>query len=39
MAAAGGYTFGSVAERIVELAIERQSTTGRRRLTAADLPR
>ena len=39
MAAAGGYTFGSVAERIVELAIERQSTTGRRRLTTADLPR
>jgi D-alanine-D-alanine ligase len=39
MAAAGGYTFGSVAERIVELAVERQATTVRRRLTAADLPR
>ena len=39
MAAAGGYTFGSVAERIVELAIERRATVVRRRLTPADLPR
>ena len=39
MAAAGGYSFGGVAERIVELAVERQATAVRRRLTAADLPR
>jgi cysteine sulfinate desulfinase/cysteine desulfurase-like protein len=39
MAAAGGYTFATVAERIVELAVERQATAERPRLTAADLPR
>ena len=39
MAAAGGYTFGSVAERIVELALERHGRAVRRRLTVADLPR
>jgi len=39
MAAAGGSTFAGVAERIVALAIERQATAVRRRLTPADLPR
>jgi len=39
MAAAGGYTFGSVAERIVELAAERNAARVRRHLTAAELPR
>jgi D-alanine-D-alanine ligase len=39
MAALGGHTFGGVVERIVELALERQAATLRRRLTPADLPR
>jgi D-alanine-D-alanine ligase len=39
MAAAGGYTFGSLAERIVELAVERQAMSVRRRLVPGDLPR
>jgi D-alanine-D-alanine ligase len=39
MTAAGGYTFGSVVERIVELAVERQAATVRRRLRPEDLPR
>jgi len=34
----GGYDFGSIAERIVELAIERARTRSRRTLTRADLP-
>jgi D-alanine-D-alanine ligase len=39
MAAAGGYTFGSLAERIVELAIERSAATVRRHVHPEDLPR
>ncbi|MEO8230625.1 MAG: D-alanine--D-alanine ligase family protein [Chloroflexota bacterium] len=39
MAAAGGYTFGSLAERIVELAVERAAGAVRRRLRSEDLPR
>jgi D-alanine-D-alanine ligase len=39
MPAEGGYTFGGVCDRIVELAIERHAARGRRRLTPADLPR
>jgi D-alanine-D-alanine ligase len=39
MAAAGGYTFAGVAERIVELALERRAGLVRRRLGPADLPR
>jgi D-alanine-D-alanine ligase len=39
MAAAGGYSFGSLVERIVELAVERQAGTVRRHLRAEDLPR
>jgi D-alanine-D-alanine ligase len=39
MAAAGGYTFGAVAERIVELAVERHAAAVRRRLSRGDLPR
>jgi D-alanine-D-alanine ligase len=39
MAAAGGYTFAGVAERIVALALERRSGAVRRTLTAGDLPR
>jgi D-alanine-D-alanine ligase len=39
MPAEGGYTFGSVCTRIVELAIERHAARARRRLTPADLPR
>ena len=39
MAAAGGYTFGSLAERIVELAVERQAGTVRGHLRPEDLPR
>jgi D-alanine-D-alanine ligase len=39
MAAAGGRTFGGVAERIVELALERHAAAVRPRLTPADLPR
>jgi D-alanine-D-alanine ligase len=39
MPAEGGYTFGAVCSRIVELAIERHAARARRRLTPADLPR
>jgi D-alanine-D-alanine ligase len=39
MATSGLGSFGAVCERIVELAIERQGTRVRRRLTPADLPR
>jgi len=37
--AEGGYTFGGVCSRIVELAIERHALRSRGRLTPADLPR
>jgi D-alanine-D-alanine ligase len=37
--AEGGYDFDAVCARIVELAVERHATGGRRRLTLADLPR
>jgi D-alanine-D-alanine ligase len=39
MTAAGGYSFGGVVERIVELGIERHRTAVRRRLRPGDLPR
>jgi D-alanine-D-alanine ligase len=39
MAAAGGYPFGRLAERIVELAIDRRAAAIRRRLQPGDLPR
>jgi D-alanine-D-alanine ligase len=39
MAALGGHTFGAVAERIVELALERDAAARRPRLRPADLPR
>jgi len=39
MAAAGGYDFGAVAARIVELAVERWDGRVRRRLVPGDLPR
>jgi D-alanine-D-alanine ligase len=39
MPAEGGYTFGAVCVRIVELALERHAARAGRRLTAADLPR
>jgi D-alanine-D-alanine ligase len=39
MPAEGGYTFGSVCTRIVELAVERHAARARRGLTTADLPR
>ncbi|MGH2464047.1 MAG: D-alanine--D-alanine ligase family protein [Candidatus Limnocylindrales bacterium] len=39
MAAAGGYDFGGVAARIVDLAIERWDGRVRRRLVPGDLPR
>jgi D-alanine-D-alanine ligase len=39
MPAEGGYTFGSVCIRIVDLAIERHAARAGRRLTSADLPR
>jgi D-alanine-D-alanine ligase len=39
MAAAGGYDFGGVAARIVELAVERWDGRVRRRLVPGDLPR
>jgi D-alanine-D-alanine ligase len=39
MPAEGGYTFGAVCSRIVELALERHAARAGRRLTAADLPR
>ena len=35
---AGGYDFGAIAERIVELAIARAELSPRRVLTRADLP-
>jgi D-alanine-D-alanine ligase len=37
--AAGGYTFGDVCARVVDLAIERHAGRARRGLTPADLPR
>ena len=39
LVAAGGYTFAGVAERIVELALERGAGRVERRLTVRDLPR
>ena len=39
MPADGGYTFGSVCSRVVELALERHATRAGRGLTPADLPR
>ncbi len=35
----GGYDFGAVCRRVIDLALERASTRVRRRLTTADLPR
>jgi D-alanine-D-alanine ligase len=37
--AAGGYTFGDVCGRVVDLAIERHAARARRSLTPGDLPR
>jgi D-alanine-D-alanine ligase len=39
MPAEGGYTFGAVCSKIVQLAIERHAARAGRRLTPADLPR
>ena len=39
MAAAGGYDFGALASRIVDLAVERRDGRVRRRLVPGDLPR
>ena len=39
MPADGGYTFGDVCARVVDLALERHAGLVTRRLTAADLPR
>jgi D-alanine-D-alanine ligase len=39
MAAAGGYDFVGVCQRIVDLGVERHARRARARLTAADLPR
>jgi D-alanine-D-alanine ligase len=39
MAAAGGYTFAGVAERIVDLALERRAGAVQRTLAPGDLPR
>lgn len=39
LVAAGGHTFAAVAERIVELALERRAGRVERRLTTHDLPR
>jgi len=39
MPADGGYTFGDVCARVVDLALERHAGRVARRLTAADLPR
>jgi len=39
MPAEGGYTFASVCERIVDLAIERHAAQAGRHVTTADLPR
>ena len=38
LCAAGGYDFGAICERIVELAVERARSLPPRRLTRADLP-
>ena len=38
MCRAGGYDFGAISERIVELALERAANRPRRVLTRADLP-
>jgi D-alanine-D-alanine ligase len=37
--AAGGYTFGDVCARVVDLALERHATWARRSLSPGDLPR
>ncbi len=39
MPAAGGYDFAAVCSRVVDLALERDATRVRRRLSPADLPR
>ena len=39
MPAAGGYDFAAVCSRVVDLALERDATRVRHRLTPADLPR
>jgi D-alanine-D-alanine ligase len=39
MPADGGYTFGDVCARVVDLALQRHEDRARRRLTPADLPR
>ena len=39
MPASGGYDFGAVCRRVVDLALERHAARVRHRLTAADLPR
>ena len=39
MPASGGYDFGAVCRRVVDLALERHAGRVRHRLTAADLPR
>ena len=39
MPAEGGYTFGGVCSRVVELALARHAARAGRRLTPADLPR
>jgi D-alanine-D-alanine ligase len=39
MPASGGYDFGAVCRRVVDLALERHAGRTRHRLTAADLPR
>ena len=39
LCAEGGYDFGAVCRRVVDLALERHASRVRHRLTAADLPR
>jgi D-alanine-D-alanine ligase len=39
MPADGGYSFGDVCRKVVDLGLERHATRARERLTAADLPR
>jgi hypothetical protein len=39
MPADGGYSFGDVCARVVDLALERHAGVVARRLTAAELPR
>jgi D-alanine-D-alanine ligase len=39
MPATGGYSFGDVCRKVVDLALERHAARAGRRLTAADLPR